>query len=124
MKKIYKDNGTATLVILCKELIDIWESYPVSDKYDDHENAVARTRSECADELRKLINCDAIKNTRGDIMPISEFIAKVEAGLFIDYDGVGHCAFEDFESDEPVYPSQVKSGTLNRAFSHVVWYNR
>ena len=60
----------------------------------------------------------------GDHMKIEDFIKAVEAGMFIDYDGFGTYATEDYNTDLIVKPSEVIMGTLNKKFTHVVWFNK
>jgi hypothetical protein len=60
----------------------------------------------------------------GDHMKIEDFIEAVKAGAFIDYDGFGCYAMEDYTTDLIIKPSDVMIGTLNKNFTHVVWYNR
>jgi hypothetical protein len=63
----------------------------------------------------------------GDHMTMDEFIKCVETGGFIDYDGHGHYATETEMLSEPsidVLPSMVKEGTIDKRWTHIVWFNK
>jgi len=67
--------------------------------------------------------------TIGELMTIEDFIGCVNAGGFIDYDGVGQYAdpIVGIMVDDPdnyVKPSHVKKGLINKKWTHVIWYNR
>ena len=58
---------------------------------------------------------------------MEEWIANVEAGGFIDYDGFGLLATTTTESNIDVKPSQVKDGKLPNLpewATHVLWFNK
>jgi len=63
----------------------------------------------------------------GNHMTMAEFVHHVESGGFIDHDGYGHYAAATEMLREPsinVLPSMVKSGTLDKQWTHIVWFNR
>ncbi len=60
----------------------------------------------------------------GDLITIEEFIATVEVGGFIDYDGFGKYATETQMSNKEIILSDVKRDKIDKSFSHVVWFNR
>jgi hypothetical protein len=61
----------------------------------------------------------------GDLMTMDEFIGCVECGAFIDYDGFGRYATEtEMEGSEFVKPSMVENKTIDRTYTHIVWFNR
>ena len=60
----------------------------------------------------------------GDHMTMAEFLIRVEAGAFIDYDGFGHYATKTKMSDQVIKPSDVGTPRFRRGYSHVVWFNR
>lgn len=63
-------------------------------------------------------------STYGDVMPLTEFVANVQGGGFIDYDGFGRYVKNGQETDIEVYPSDVKAGALRSDFDTIVWFNR
>ena len=63
-------------------------------------------------------------NDIGDLMPLKQFLECVEFGGFIDYDGFGHLATIDKESDITISPSKVNSYKFPKWCTHIVWYNR
>lgn len=64
--------------------------------------------------------------TYGDLMPVADWLATVENGCFIDYDGEGRLATVNEESNISVKPSFVTSLKLPLPSwaTHVMWYNR
>lgn len=60
----------------------------------------------------------------GDHMPLTDFIERCEGGDFIDYDGFANYASETEMFPQEVYPSDVVNKTIDRQYSHVVWFNR
>ncbi len=60
----------------------------------------------------------------GDVMKLSEFIAYVNDGWFIDYDGYGHYVKDGMESDITIYPSDVLVNKIRTDFDTIIWYNR
>ena len=76
-----------------------------------------------------------------DMYTIAEWIANVNGGTFIDYDGFGYLVTNDNESNLRVRPSYVIANKITKAsidfdkpkkikqkdikqFTHIVWYNR
>ena len=59
-----------------------------------------------------------------DVMPLKEFIACVEGGGFIDYDGSGNYVLNGKETNITIYPSDVEHGAIRWEFDSVAWYNR
>jgi len=57
-------------------------------------------------------------------MTLETFIANVNCGGFIDYDGIGNYATNTQMSNIEIYPSDIKSGTYRKDFTHIVWFNR
>lgn len=58
-------------------------------------------------------------------MEYSEFVDCCECGGFIDYDGYGYLACEEYMTDKVVYPSDVVSEEFCPGeYTHVVWFNR
>lgn len=63
----------------------------------------------------------------GSHMAMEEFIGHVEVGGFMDHDGHGSYATETEMLREPyteVLPSMVAKGTIDRRWSHIVWFNK
>jgi len=60
----------------------------------------------------------------GDHMTMEEWLECVECGGFIDYDGSGNYATATQMSDKEVVPSDVKKGSIDKSFTHVVWFNK
>jgi hypothetical protein len=60
-------------------------------------------------------------------MTMELFIKHVNEGGFIDYDGYGHYATETEMLSVPsidVRPSMVEDGTIDKSWTHIVWFNR
>ncbi len=60
----------------------------------------------------------------GDHMLLTEFIAAVEQGAFIDYDGTGYYANETKMFKQRIQPSDVWCEKVKTQFTHVVWFNK
>ena len=60
----------------------------------------------------------------GDVMSLKDFIAEVNAGNFIDYDGFGQYAKNNTMSDICIIPSDVKHNAIRKDFDTVVWFNK
>lgn len=60
----------------------------------------------------------------GDKMPLDEFINDCKEGYFVDSDGSGYYGTEDKQTNLPIYPSSIMSGTYRTDFSHVYWFNK
>lgn len=61
----------------------------------------------------------------GDLFTIKEFSEMCESGCFIDYDGNGHLATEDKESDIIIHPSTLRESINDNPWAtHIMWYNR
>ena len=60
----------------------------------------------------------------GDHMKLGKFIQACQTGGFINYDGYGYYATIKLMTGIVILPSQVKEGTIDRRWSHVVWFNR
>jgi len=66
---------------------------------------------------------------RGDIFTMQEFIASVEDGFLIDYDGYGNYLIKDAQAswiitDCIVKPSDLKRNLLDETLDGVLWYNK
>jgi len=75
------------------------------------------------DTVSKLLNLEPIPQY-GDIFTLDEFVKCVEDGSFMDHDGSGNYATETGMSNKDVYPSDIKSGNIDRKWTHVVWFNK
>jgi hypothetical protein len=64
----------------------------------------------------------------GDLFTIEEFKKLCEDDCFIDCDGIGQWSDGVFIYgnifDNPVLPSDIVKGKINKEFTHIVWYNR
>ena len=60
----------------------------------------------------------------GDKMTLDEFINDCKEGFFTDSDGSGCYGTEDKQTNLPIYPSSIMSGTYRTDFSHVYWFNK
>ena len=60
----------------------------------------------------------------GDKMLLDEFINDCKEGYFVDSDGSGYYGTEDKQTNLPIYPSSIMSGTYRTDFSHVYWFNK
>ena len=60
----------------------------------------------------------------GDKMTLDEFINDCKEGFFTDSDGSGYYGTEDKQTNLPIYPSSIMSGTYRTDFSHVYWFNK
>lgn len=59
-----------------------------------------------------------------DHMSLEEWLDCASTGCFIDYDGLGHLATGDQESDIRIWPSQAEGYQFPSWATHIVWYNR
>ena len=60
----------------------------------------------------------------GEHMPLTEFVRLCKNLTFMDYDGTGYYATETAMSSKPVWPSQITDDIVDRAYTHVMWFNR
>lgn len=60
----------------------------------------------------------------GDKMTLDEFINDCKEGFFTDSDGSGYYGTEDKQTNLPICPSSIMSGTYRTDFSHVYWFNK
>ncbi len=60
----------------------------------------------------------------GDVMPLQEFIERVNSGGFIDYDGYGLYIKDNQESNIEIYPSDVKHNSVRKDFDTIIWFNK
>lgn len=60
----------------------------------------------------------------GDVMTLDKFIANVECGGFIDYDGTGYYAKENLISNISISPTDILDKNYRTDHDYVVWYNR
>ena len=61
----------------------------------------------------------------GDLFTIPEFLECCDSGGFIDYDGFGHLATVDKESNIEIIPSKRRKTISQYPWaSHVMWFNR
>jgi hypothetical protein len=60
----------------------------------------------------------------GDHMTLEEFTKSVQGGCFIDWDGSGYYATATEMSHIPARPSEIIEGSINKEFTHVVWFNK
>lgn len=65
----------------------------------------------------------------GNHMTMEEFtrLSEGRGNGFLDYDGFAHYATETEMLSDPyidVLPSMVLNGTINKEWTHVVWFNR
>ncbi len=60
----------------------------------------------------------------GDLMTLEDWLACVDAGGFIDYDGFGNYSDGKQMSNKTVKPSDVEKGKVDKGWTHVVWFNR
>lgn len=59
-----------------------------------------------------------------DVYTVKEFLAYVESGAFIDYDGYGHPVLDKMADREVyIFPSTALKNIPKDA-THIVWYNR
>lgn len=60
-----------------------------------------------------------------DVYTMDDFERACQSGCFIDYDGFG--VYSDGKVKwrfRTIVPSDFERGAVDRAYSHVVWYNR
>lgn len=60
----------------------------------------------------------------GDLFTMEEWLECVADGGFIDYDGYGNYATLNETSNIEVKPSDVKKGTIDKTWTHIMWYNK
>jgi len=65
-----------------------------------------------------------VSESCGDRMSIEDFIANVECGGFIDYDGYGTYIMDEKMSNIDIVPSDVKAGMIRKEFKEILWFNR
>ncbi|MDG1949732.1 MAG: hypothetical protein P8J32_02815 [bacterium] len=58
------------------------------------------------------------------LMTMDEWIYCCECGGFIDYDGFAEYSDGKVKYGATLSPSDLKRNTVDKSFSHVVWYNR
>ena len=108
-----------------------WDAYMVSH-YDDYpaiyESKEYKEYSKWCDLEIKYRPLDKIEFRQlygfGDKMTLDEFINDCKEGFFTDYDGSGCYSTEDKQTNLPIYPSSIMSGTYRTDFSHVYWFNK
>jgi hypothetical protein len=76
-----------------------------------------------------VIRTEPVKNyIYGDLLTMEEWIASVECGALIDYDGFGHYVLGDTVlSSMSMYvkPSMLKRNEVfTQTYTHIMWYNR
>ena len=97
-----------------------WEAY--CDKRKPYTSKIAKLGR----ELRLIVEPKPMEKVEegDDVMSIEEFIANVEGGGFIDYDGFGRYVRDGIEYNVEIYPSDVKHNAVRKDFDTIVWYNR
>jgi hypothetical protein len=60
----------------------------------------------------------------GDMIELEEFIDLCEQGSFVDSDGFGYYATTNGMSDKYAVPSEIKSGNIQKEWTHVCWFNK
>lgn len=70
------------------------------------------------------ITLDPLPNY-GDLMLLNDFVSYCKTGMFIGYDGTGYYATKNGMSRRHrAFPAVIKSGEVDRRFTHVMWFNR
>ena len=108
-----------------------WDAYMVSH-YDDYpaiyESKEYKEYSKWCDLEIKYRPLDKIEFRQpysfGDKMTLDEFINDCKEGFFTDSDGSGCYGTEDKQTNLPICPSSIMSGTYRTDFSHVYWFNK
>ena len=108
-----------------------WDAYMVSH-YDDYpaiyESKEYKEYSKWCDLEIKYRPLDKIEFRQpygfGDKMTLDEFINDCKEGFFTDSDGSGYYGTEDKQTNLPICPSSIMSGTYRTDFSHVYWFNK
>lgn len=60
-----------------------------------------------------------------EVMTIEDFEEQCKAASFIDYDGSGY--YSDgtcYDRTKPAIPSEIVKNGINKAFTHVAWFNK
>ncbi len=66
-----------------------------------------------------------IKLNMGDLYSLEEFVARVNDGDFIDYDGSGYYGSSGFYfRSKPARPSEIKRGIIRKEYNYVMWFNK
>jgi len=61
----------------------------------------------------------------GDLFTVRSFLGSVDSGGFIDYDGFGHLATKNKESNIEIAPSTARKILSQYPWAtHVMWFNR
>ena len=108
-----------------------WDEYKESH-YDDYpaifESRQYKEYSKWCDLELKYRPLDKIEFRQpygfGDKMTLDEFINDCKEGFFTDSDGSGYYGTEDKQTNLPICPSSIMSGTYRTDFSHVYWFNK
>lgn len=108
-----------------------WDEYKESH-YDDYpaiyESKEYKEYSKWCDLEIKYRPLDKIEFRQpygfGDKMTLDEFINDCKEGFFTDSDGSGYYGTEDKQTNLPICPSSIMSGTYRTDFSHVYWFNK
>ena len=108
-----------------------WDEYKESH-YDDYpaifESRQYKEYSKWCDVELKYRPLDKIEFRQpygfGDKMTLDEFINDCKEGFFTDSDGSGYYGTEDKQTNLPICPSSIMSGTYRTDFSHVYWFNK
>ena len=108
-----------------------WDAYMVSH-YDDYpaifESRQYKEYSKWWELELKYRPLDKIEFRQpygfGDKMTLDEFINDCKEGFFTDSDGSGYYGTEDKQTNLPICPSSIMSGTYRTDFSHVYWFNK
>lgn len=96
------------------------------EEYWKHVQQPENSKIATLDRERRMIMPYELKELPdyGDVMSLKEFIACVNEGGFIDYDGHGYYVKDNKESNIMIIPSDVDHNSVRTDFDTVVWFNR
>lgn len=91
--------------------------------FDSYDNMFPCGCKYCGCYIFKKIESENIPDY-GKHMTMNEWLKGVRNCSFLDHDGYGKYATNTKMVNKKVYPSDVKEGRINKAFSHIVWFNK
>lgn len=106
---------------------DNWSITLIMDAYAEDKAKLQKDYGKEADELEALY-CAAMKilfkQGFGDVFTVDHFIANVECGGFIDYDGTGYFATMEGEEKQQISCDMNWLQSHRADYPFIIWYNR
>lgn len=113
---------------LYKKLQEKDRAWDFSKSFDEYE-CMRQPEASMVDKLsteKRMIMPFELKDIPdyGDVMTLTDFIANVKCGGFIDYDGSGNYIKDGKMTNISIYPSDIKKNAVRREFDTIIWFNR